>query len=64
MYAGGLGYLLIAAIFYLIGTPLYIWARKEAKAKMFSTVDLIVMIIVAIAAVAGAVLLATGVITV
>lgn len=64
VYAGGLGYLLIAAIFYLIGTPLYIWARKEAKAKMFSTVDLIVLIIVALAAVAGVILLAMGVITV
>lgn len=64
VYAGGLGYLLIAAIFYLVGTPLYIWARKEAKAKVFSTVDLIVMIIVVLASIAGIILLAMGVITV
>ena len=39
LYAAGLVYLLYTAIFYLLGLPLFIWARREQKAKIFTTAE-------------------------
>ena len=36
LYAAGLVYLLYTAIFYLVGLPFYIWARREQKVKVFN----------------------------
>jgi arcD len=33
LYAAGLVYLLYTAIFYVLGLPFYIWARREQKVK-------------------------------
>lgn len=39
LYAAGLVYLLYTAIFYLLGVPFFVWARREQKAKVFTTVE-------------------------
>lgn len=39
LYAAGLVYLLYTAIFYLLGVPLFVWARREQKAKVFTTAE-------------------------
>ena len=39
LYAAGLVYLLYTTIFYLVGLPFYIWARREQKAKVFNTAE-------------------------
>ena len=39
LYAAGLVYLLYTAIFYLLGLPFYIWARREQEAKVFNTAE-------------------------
>ena len=36
VYAGGWQYLLVAAIFYLVGTALYLWARRESRLPAFT----------------------------
>ncbi|SNC73440.1 arginine:ornithine antiporter, APA family [Kytococcus aerolatus] len=34
IYAGGIGYLLATSLFYSLGIPVYLWARKEAGAPL------------------------------
>ncbi len=51
--AGGLEYLLTAAVFYLVGTILYVWARREKNQPIFTTVEWIIFGVVAVAAVPG-----------
>lgn len=60
VYAGGLGYLLIAALAYLIGIPLYLWGRREAGGRAFGTADWILVAVIVVAAIAGVVGLAQG----
>ena len=43
LYAAGLTYLLFVGLFYLLGTPFYVVARKQAKEKVFTTIDWIVV---------------------
>ncbi len=60
VYAGGLQYLLIAALFYLAGTALYVWARRENRLPVFTTFEWVIAGIVAATSVAAVALLATG----
>jgi arginine:ornithine antiporter/lysine permease len=60
VYAGGWEYLLIAALFYLAGTVLYIWARRESRLPAFTKPELAVVAVVALISVAAVVLMATG----
>lgn len=60
LYAGGWQYLLIAAVFYLIGTVAYVWARKQAGEQVFSKVELAVVGALAVTSVVAVALLATG----
>ena len=60
VYAGGWEYLLIAAVFYLAGTVLYVWARKESRLPAFTKPELAVVTVVALTSVAAVVLMATG----
>jgi arginine:ornithine antiporter/lysine permease len=60
VYAGGWEYLLIAAVFYLAGTALYLWARRESRLPAFTKPELAVVSVVALTAVAAVVLMATG----
>lgn len=60
LYAGGWEYLLIAAVFYLIGTALYVWARRESRLPVFSKGELVVVGVIAVTSVVAIGLLATG----
>ena len=60
VYAGGWQYLLVAAMFYLIGTALYLWARRESRLPAFTKPELVVVAVVALTSVAAVALMATG----
>lgn len=60
LYAGGWQYLLVAAAFYLVGTILYVWARREGKLRVFSRTEGVIAAVIAVTAVAAVVLMATG----
>ena len=60
VYAGGWQYLLVAAMFYLAGTALYLWARRESRLPAFSKPEFVVVAVVALTSVLAAVLMATG----
>lgn len=64
VYAGGVEYLLTAALFYFIGTVLYVWARKERRLSLFTTAEWAIFAVVAAAAVWAIVGIANGDITV
>lgn len=48
IYAGGLKYVLLAALLYAPGTILYYWARREQGQRLFTQVELVVFVIAAI----------------
>jgi arginine:ornithine antiporter / lysine permease len=60
VYAGGWQYLLVAAMFYLAGTVLYLWARRESHLAAFTKPEWVVAAVVALTSVVAAVLMATG----
>ena len=61
LYAGGLKFIVLSAILYAPGSALYFWARREQGKKLFErTIDLVVFILAAIAAVVGIYWIATG----
>jgi arginine:ornithine antiporter/lysine permease len=60
VYAGGWQYLLVAAMFYLAGTALYLWARRESRLPFFTKPEWGVVAVVAVTSVVAAVLMATG----
>ena len=60
VYAGGWQYLLVAAMFYLAGTALFLWARRESKLPVFTRPEVVVVAVVALTSVLAAVLMATG----
>lgn len=60
LYAGGWQYLLIAAVFYLVGTVLYVWARRESRMPLFSRRELAVFAVIVATSVAAVALLVTG----
>ena len=62
--AGGLRYVLLAALLYGPGTVLYIWARREQGKTVFKPSDWVIFIVAIIGAVAGIHGLVTGSITI
>jgi arginine:ornithine antiporter/lysine permease len=60
VYAGGWQYLLVAAMFYLVGTAGYLWARRESRLPAFTRPELVIVAVVAVTSVVAAVLMATG----
>jgi arginine:ornithine antiporter/lysine permease len=60
VYAGGWEYLLVAAVFYLVGTALYVWARRESRLPVFTAPERGVVAAVAVTAIVAVVLMATG----
>lgn len=60
VYAGGWEYLLTAALFYLVGTALYVWARKEHRLPVFTRAEWAVFAVVVAVSVLAIVLMATG----
>jgi arginine:ornithine antiporter / lysine permease len=64
VYAGGTDYIFIAALFYLAGTGLFVWARKQAGRPALIGREPVLVGIVAIVAVVAVVGLVQGWITV
>lgn len=60
VYAGGWQYLLVAAVFYLIGTGLYLWARRESHLPVFTRPELAVFSGVVLTSVLAVVLMTAG----
>jgi len=60
IWAGGLKFILLAAVLYAPGTVLYIWARREQRLQVFSPIDWIILAVVVLGAVVGIYGLATG----
>lgn len=60
VYAGGWQYLLVAAMFYLVGTALYLWARRESRLPAFTKPEWAVVTVVALTSVLAVVMMATG----
>jgi arginine:ornithine antiporter / lysine permease len=60
VYAGGWQYLLVAAMFYLTGTGLYLWARRESRLPAFTKPEWVVVAVVVLTSIVAAVLMATG----
>ncbi len=60
VYAGGLEYLLTAAIFYAVGTVMYLWARRESRQPLFTTAELVIFVVLVAAGAVGIWQIATG----
>jgi arginine:ornithine antiporter/lysine permease len=60
VYAGGWQYLLIAALFYLVGTAFYVWARRESRLPVFTPPEWAAVAVVALTSVVAVAMLATG----
>ncbi len=61
--AAGLKYVLLVAVLFVPGTVLYLWARREQNARIFTSVELIIFAVTLVAGLAGFVGLLTGAIT-
>jgi arginine:ornithine antiporter/lysine permease len=64
LFAGGLKYVLLSAIFFAPGSILFILARREQHAKLFTPVEWILFLAVVAAAACGIYGLTTGMITI
>jgi arginine:ornithine antiporter/lysine permease len=56
VYAGGWEYVLVAGLFYLVGTAFYVWARRESRQVVFTAVEKVlvgVVVALSVAAVIG-----------
>lgn len=60
VYAGGLEYLLVAALFYLVGTAFYVWARRESRLPAFTGMERAAVALVVVTSAVAAAMLATG----
>jgi arginine:ornithine antiporter/lysine permease len=61
--AAGLKYVLLVAVLFVPGTILYVWARREQKAQLFTSTELIVFAVTLVAGLIGAYGLLSGTIT-
>ena len=61
--AAGLKYVLLVAVLFVPGTILYVWARREQKARLFTSVELIIFAVTLVAGAVGAYGLVSGTIT-
>jgi arginine:ornithine antiporter/lysine permease len=65
LYAGGLKFILLAAVLYAPGTALYFWARREQGKPVFAGIsDWVIFGLAVVGAVVGIYALATGTITI
>lgn len=62
LYSGGIKYLLLSAIIYGPGTLLYIMAKREQQAKLFTLAEMVLFVIVMITALVAIYSIATGII--
>jgi arginine:ornithine antiporter / lysine permease len=64
VYAGGWQYVLVAALFYLVGTAFYVWARKESRQLVFTSIEKVLVGVVAIGSVIAVIGFIQGFVTV
>jgi arginine:ornithine antiporter/lysine permease len=64
LYAGGAKFLLLSALLYAPGTWLYLYARREQRQRVFCPAEMLVFGVVAIAAIAALIALASGAIVI
>ncbi len=64
VYAGGWEYVLVAGLFYLAGTALFVWARRESRQRIFTAAEGVLVGVVAVLAVAAVVGFVQGFVTV
>ncbi|MDS1272330.1 arginine-ornithine antiporter [Lipingzhangella sp. LS1_29] len=64
VYAGGWEYLLTASVFYLAGTPLYLWARRKNRLPFFTAPERVIVVGVALVAAVAVAVMTTGNLTV
>ena len=64
VYAGGWQYVLVAGLFYLVGTGAFVWARKQTHQQVFTVAERLVVVVVAALAVAGVIGLFQGFVSV
>jgi arginine:ornithine antiporter/lysine permease len=64
VYAGGTDYLFVAALFYLAGTGLFLWARHQAGRTLLTSVERVLVGLVSATSVVAVLGLAQGWITV
>lgn len=64
VYAGGWQYVLVAGLFYLVGTVLFVWARKESGQPLFKGVEKVLVGVVAAVSVVAVVGLVQGFVSV
>ena len=64
IFAGGMKFVLLSAIFYAPGTLLYFWARREQQKQLFVPVEWVVFLVAVVGAVIAVHGLATGYITI
>ena len=64
LYAGGLKFVLLAAVLYAPGTILYFIARREQKERLFTLPEMMVFAALIVAATAALIALGSGAITV
>jgi arginine:ornithine antiporter/lysine permease len=64
LYAGGLKFVLLAAVLYAPGTILYFIARREQKERLFTLPEMMVFVVLIVAAIAALIALGSGAITV
>jgi arginine:ornithine antiporter/lysine permease len=60
VYAGGWEYVLVAGLFYLVGTAFFVWARKESKQVLFTAFEKVLVGVVAALSVAAVIGLFQG----
>ncbi|MBB3443967.1 basic amino acid/polyamine antiporter (plasmid) [Sinorhizobium sp. B11] len=61
--AAGLKYVLLVSVLFVPGTILYVWARREQRVTLFTSIELIVFAVTVIAGLVGAYGLLSGTIT-
>jgi len=64
IFAGGMKFVLLSAIFYVPGTLLYFWARREQQKQLFAPVEWVVFLVTVVGAVIAVHGLAAGYITI
>ena len=60
LYAGGWEYILVAGLFYLVGTAFFVWARKQDKQVWFTAVEKVLVGVVTLLSVAAVIGLFQG----
>ena len=64
VYAGGWQYILIAGLFYLVGTALFVWARRETHQPVFTGTEKLLAVLVTALSVVAVIGLAQGFVSV